>query len=82
MYAELYDLQRQLREEENSPEAIARRAALQERLEYKGREPGWSFMLNATPALVEQLECVDADEVRVIMARREAEPRGGECSVS
>ena len=30
-------------------------------------------MLNATPALVEQLECVDADEVRAIMARREAE---------
>ncbi|REK78755.1 helicase [Rhodococcus erythropolis] len=73
MYAELYDLQRQLREEENSPEAIARRAELQERLEYKGREPGWSLMLNATPALVEQLECVDADEVRAIMARREAE---------
>ncbi len=73
MYAELYDLQCQLREEENSPEAIARRAELQERLEYKGREPGWSLMLNATPALVEQLECVDADEVRAIMARREAE---------
>ncbi|MFF1554056.1 hypothetical protein ACFVX3_23795 [Rhodococcus erythropolis] len=30
-------------------------------------------MVNATPALVGQLECVDADEVRAIMARREAE---------
>lgn len=68
---ELSSLQRELREAETSPEAIAARVALTERMSERGREPGWSLMLNPTPALVEQLGFETADEVRQMMAERE-----------
>ena len=70
---ELHHLRRELREAETSPEAIARNDARLARLRAKGREQGWSLMLNATPALVEELGCSDADEVRQLMADREHE---------
>lgn len=68
---ELTILQRELREAEHSPEAVAARSALAERMTERGREEGWSLMLNPTPALVEELGFDTADEVRAMMADRE-----------
>ncbi|WP_240498128.1 helicase-related protein [Williamsia sp. 1135] len=68
---ELTALQRELREAETSPEAIAAREQLSERMNERGRDHGWSLMLNPTPALVEQLGYDNADQVRQMMADRE-----------
>jgi len=70
MYDELDQLERQLRQEATSPEAIARREALEQRLEAKGRHRGWSLMLNATPALCEQLALESPAQVRALMTQR------------
>ncbi|MCX5042489.1 helicase [Aldersonia sp. NBC_00410] len=69
--AELHQLRSELREAENSPEALARHAARAARLDAKGREDGWSLILNPTPALVEELGLDNADEVRELMAERQ-----------
>ncbi|MFJ6099362.1 DEAD/DEAH box helicase family protein [Williamsia muralis] len=71
MTDELTALQRELREAEHSPEAIAAREALAQRCAERGREEGWSLMLNPTPALVEELGFDSADDVRAMMADRE-----------
>ena len=71
MTDELTALQRELREAETSPEALAAKEALTQRMSERGREDGWSLMLNPTPALVEQLGFETADEVRQMMAARE-----------
>ncbi|MFH5210149.1 helicase-related protein [Antrihabitans sp. NCIMB 15449] len=70
---ELHVLRRELRDAENSPEALARNLARTQRLEAKGREDGWSLLLNPTPALVEDLGFEDADAMREMMAAREME---------
>ncbi|KZM71635.1 DEAD/DEAH box helicase family protein [Nocardia terpenica] len=69
MYDELDQLERQLRHEATSPEAIARREALEQRLAAKGRHRGWSLMLNATPALCHQLGLDSPAQVRALMAQ-------------
>ena len=68
---ELEDLSSALASFENSDEAKQARAAMHARMAARGREPGWSLMLNPTPALVEELDCETADEVRDIMRHRE-----------
>lgn len=67
---EVARLRREIKEAETSPEAIARDAARAERAAAKGREPGWSLMLNPTPAYVEQLGMGSADDVRAMMHDR------------
>lgn len=69
---EVTRLRREIKEAETSPEAIARDAARAERAAAKGREPGWSLMLNPTPALVEDLGMGSADDVRAMMRDNEA----------
>ncbi len=54
----------------DSPEAKAKEAEHQERLEARGREPGWSLALNPTPAL--RAEFGDAE-----LARRAGHGGGG-----
>ncbi|QIS08805.1 hypothetical protein [Nocardia arthritidis] len=73
MYDELDALQRQLRQEATSPEALARREALYRRLEAKCRSNGWSLTLNATPAMCRELNLDSPGQVRALMARRRDE---------
>ncbi|MDJ0363273.1 hypothetical protein [Rhodococcus sp. H29-C3] len=60
-------LRREIREAETSPEALARDGARAERAAAKGRQQGWSLMLNPTKALVEDLGMGSADDVREFM---------------
>ncbi|WP_241259758.1 helicase-related protein [Rhodococcus sp. KRD197] len=68
---EVSRLRREIKEAETSPEALARDAARAERAAAKGREKGWSLMLNPTPALIEQLGMGSADDVRAMMRDNE-----------
>ncbi|WP_330251447.1 DEAD/DEAH box helicase family protein [Nocardia sp. NBC_00565] len=70
LYTELDQLERDLRNEATSPEALAARIAHQQRLEAKGRDSGWSLMLNATPGLCRQLGVETPDEIREVLAQR------------
>ncbi len=70
-HAELDTLERDLRTAATSPEAVARRKALDDRLAAKGRRYGWSLMLNATPALCRKLGYDNPDQVRALMRKRE-----------
>jgi len=45
-------LSAQLRIEASGPEARAAAAEAEERMEAMGRKPGWSLLLNPTPALL------------------------------
>ena len=64
-------LRREIKEAETSPEALARNDARAERAAAKGREPGWSLLLNPTPAKVEETGLGSADAVRAMMRERE-----------
>ena len=70
LHDQVFRLRREIRESETSPEALARDSARTERLGANGREPGWSLMLNPTPALVEDLGFETADDVRHMMDRQ------------
>ncbi|MFA3899748.1 helicase-related protein [Rhodococcus qingshengii] len=70
---EVARLRREIKEAETSPEAVARDAARAERAAAKGRQPGWSLMLNPTPAYVEELGMGSADNVRAMMRQAEVE---------
>lgn len=61
---ELTELTTALRLESQSEAAIAKAADAAERLAATGREPGWSLLLNPTPAVVEEAEAASADELR------------------
>lgn len=61
---ELTELTTALRLESQSEAALAKSAAAAERLAATGREPGWSLLLNPTPAVVEEAEAQSADELR------------------
>lgn len=54
-----------------SPEAKAKAAAAEQRMAARGRKPGWSLLLNPTPALVEELGYPSADALRKIVRARE-----------
>lgn len=64
-------LRREIKEAETSPEALARNDARAERAAAKGREPGWSLLLNPTPAKVEETGLGSADAVRAMMRELE-----------
>ncbi|WP_225730457.1 MULTISPECIES: helicase-related protein [unclassified Nocardia] len=71
LHTELDNLERDLRNDATSPEAVARRRALDERLAARSRRSGWSLLYNATPALCRQLGYDNADQVRALMRKRE-----------
>ena len=65
---ELEQLSAQLRIEASGPEARAAAAEAEERMEAMGRKPGWSLMLNPTPALLSDMG-VDPVEYKARIAR-------------
>ena len=62
--AELAALTLELKLAAQSPEALARAAAAQERMAQRGRKPGWSLLHNPTPYLVDQHGFPDAAAMR------------------
>ena len=62
--AELKALTLELRIAAESPEAKAKAAQAEQRLKARGRKPGWSLLLNPTPALLEELGYPSADALR------------------
>lgn len=69
--AELKALTLELRMAAQSPEAKAKAAAAEQRMAARGRKPGWSLLLNPTPALVEELGYPNADALRKTIRARE-----------
>lgn len=70
--AELASLTLELQVAANSVEARERRAAAEQRMAERGRTPGWSLLLNPTPAVLENSGYRDADELRFSIAVKEA----------
>jgi hypothetical protein len=69
--AELSTLTLELRMAADSPEAKARAAAAQQRMEARGRKPGWSLLLNPTPEVLEESGFPTADALRRAIKTRE-----------
>jgi hypothetical protein len=69
--AELKALTLELRMAAQSPEAKAKAAAAEQRMAARGRKPGWSLLLNPTPALLEELGYPTADALRKTVHARE-----------
>lgn len=70
--AELAALTLELQVASNSLEARERRAAAEQRMNDRGREPGWSLQLNPTPRVLEMSGYENADELRFAIAIKEA----------
>lgn len=69
--AELKTLTLELRMAAESPEAKAKAAAAEQRLQARGRKPGWSLLLNPTPALLDEVGFPNADALRKTLRARE-----------
>ncbi|MGL5443512.1 MAG: helicase-related protein, partial [[Mycobacterium] stephanolepidis] len=70
--AELAALTLELQVAADSVEARERKAAAEKRMVDRGRDPGWSLLLNPTPAVLETSGYRDADELRFAIAIKEA----------
>lgn len=58
-----------------SPEAKARAEAAAQRMKARGREPGWSLLLNPTPSVVEELGYPNAEaQHRAVRIRERLTP--------
>ena len=62
--AELAGLTLELKLAAESPEALERAAAAKERMDQRGRKPGWSLLHNPTPYLVDQYGYSNAAAMR------------------
>lgn len=62
--SELDALTMELRLAAQSPEAQAKAKAANERMRIRGRKPGWSLVLNPTPAVVQESGFPNADALR------------------
>ena len=69
--AELSVLTLELRMAAESPEAKAKAVAAEQRMKARGRKPGWSLLLNPTPALLEELGYPNAEALRRTLRARE-----------
>ncbi|WP_245008795.1 helicase-related protein [Mycolicibacterium farcinogenes] len=69
--AELAALTLELRLAADSPEGREKARAADERMMMRGRKPGWSLLLNPTPAVLEETGCPTADVLRRKIAVRE-----------
>ena len=69
--AELDALTLELKMAAQSPEAQAAAEAAKQRMDDRGRKPGWSLLLNPTPAVVEHAGLPDADAMRRVVRERE-----------
>jgi hypothetical protein len=54
-----------------SPEAKQKACAAEERMKMRGRKPGWSLLLNPSPAVLEESGCTSADVLRRMIEARE-----------
>lgn len=71
--AELAALTLELRLASESAEAVAAREAAAERMKERGREPGWTLMLNPTPYVLEEAGFLDAESLRDAVRHQERE---------
>lgn len=71
--AELASLTLELRLASESAEAVAAREAAAERMNERGREPGWTLLLNPTPYLLEESGFLDAESLRDAVRQQERE---------
>jgi hypothetical protein len=62
--AELAALMLELRLAAESPEALAKAAAANQRMTQRGRKPGWSLLLNPTPTVLAELGYPSAESLR------------------
>lgn len=62
--AELAALTLELRLASESPEALAKAAAVNQRMTQRGRKPGWSLLLNPTPSVLAELGYPTAESLR------------------
>ena len=69
--AELSALTLELRLAAESPEAKQKARAAEERMKMRGRKPGWSLLLNPSPAVLEESGCTSADVLRRMIEARE-----------
>ncbi|SKQ84874.1 helicase-related protein [Mycobacteroides abscessus] len=69
--AELAALTLELRLAADSPEAKEKARAAEQRMIMRGRRPGWSLLLNPTPAVLEESGCPTADVLRRRIAAQE-----------
>jgi hypothetical protein len=69
--AELAALTLELRLAAESPEAKQRAQAAEERMKMRGRQPGWSLLLNPTPAVLDETGYPTADVLRRKLHARE-----------
>jgi hypothetical protein len=69
--AELSALTLELRLAAESPEAQQKARAAEERMKMRGRKPGWSLLLNPSPAVLEESGCTSADVLRRMIDARE-----------
>ncbi|GAB4931664.1 hypothetical protein MAHJHV34_44320 [Mycobacterium avium subsp. hominissuis] len=69
--AELSALTLELRLAAQSPEAKQKAREAEQRMRMRGREPGWSLLLNPTPAVLEETGCPTADVLRRTIRARE-----------
>nr|VTP01799.1 hypothetical protein BIN_B_04199 [Mycobacterium riyadhense] len=69
--AELKALTLELRMAAESPEAKTKAAQAKQRMQARGREPGWSLLYNPTPALLEELGYPNAEALRRVVHTRE-----------
>ena len=61
----------ELRLAAESPEAKQKAGAAEERMKMRGRKPGWSLLLNPSPAVLEDSGCTSADVLRRMIEARE-----------
>ncbi|WP_232784741.1 helicase-related protein [Mycobacteroides chelonae] len=69
--AELAALSLELQMAADSPEARARTAAAQQRMERLGRKPGWTLLLNPTPAVLAKTGYSSSDALRRVIKAKE-----------
>ncbi|MDG5780017.1 hypothetical protein, partial [Mycolicibacterium fortuitum] len=69
--AELAALTLELRLAADSPEAKQKARAAEQRMIMRGRKPGWSLLLNPTPAVLEESGYPSADVLRRRIAAQE-----------
>ena len=69
--AELSALTLELRLAAESPEAKAKAAAAEQRMAERGRQPGWTLLLNPTPAVLDKTGFPTAEALRRSVRARE-----------
>jgi hypothetical protein len=70
-------LRRDIEAQQNTPEAIARRAEAEERMRAAGRKPGWSLELNPSKKMVAESDFDTAEKYVAAVVRTHARAAAG-----